>query len=86
MHYIHSKEGIREALNLRESSQVRPYINKAIKEGFLPFKIICGVEYYDYNQIRRIGIPPNKKEDDNECDSKYRSVLNRNKHVQLLLF
>lgn len=79
MHYIYTIEGIKNALELKTNEQVKRRKKTAIKEGFVPSKIIGGVEYFDYAQLEMMGEPLNKKEE-------FKTMINKNSHVQLLLF
>lgn len=78
MHYIYTIEGIMEALQLNSRNQVERRKKAAIKEGYLPSKIICGIEYFDYGQLEKEGKPLKKEE--------FKTMINKSNHVQLLLF
>lgn len=79
MHYVYSLDGIMAALELNSKDQVKRRKQSAIKEGYVPSKIMGGIEYFDYDQMEKEGEPPMKKEE-------YKGVMNKNRHLQLLLF
>lgn len=54
MHYIYTKEGIRITIGLKTTEEINRYKKKALKKGFKPSKIIAGVEYFDYEQLKMI--------------------------------
>lgn len=78
-HYVYSREGIINALDLRSYSDVEKKKKVAIKKGFIPSKVLDGIEYFDFDQLSQIGDPPlNKKE--------LMFIVNKNKHKQLVFF
>jgi hypothetical protein len=52
-HYIHTREGVAEALRLKSNRQLPRYIKKAKELGLENIsKILGGIEYFDPNMLK----------------------------------